>query len=103
MNGLMIARRSLASLISRPQLLAKERQQFFTQLNQARFCAYLAMQERTPYSRDFFFRQMFDEKSWTYTYLLADVTTKEAVIIDPGKYGLFHNGAKFFHNSLFVL
>jgi len=29
------------------------------------------------------FRQMFDKGSWTYTYLLADKETKEAVIIDP--------------------
>jgi len=29
------------------------------------------------------FRQMFDKESWTYSYLLADEETKEAVIIDP--------------------
>lgn len=29
------------------------------------------------------FRQLFDEKSWTYTYLLADLNTKEALLIDP--------------------
>jgi len=29
------------------------------------------------------FRQLFDEKSWTYTYLLADEATKDAVLIDP--------------------
>ncbi len=29
------------------------------------------------------FRQLFDEKTWTYTYILADTTTHEAVIIDP--------------------
>ncbi|MFT6400008.1 MAG: glyoxylase-like metal-dependent hydrolase (beta-lactamase superfamily II) [Bradymonadia bacterium] len=28
-------------------------------------------------------RQLFDQKSWTYTYLLADEDTREAVIIDP--------------------
>ena len=28
------------------------------------------------------FRQLFDEKTWTYTYILADTTTHEAVIID---------------------
>lgn len=27
--------------------------------------------------------QLFDNESSTYTYLLADTTTKEAVIIDP--------------------
>ena len=29
------------------------------------------------------FRQLFDEKTWTYTYILADTDTHEAVIIDP--------------------
>lgn len=29
------------------------------------------------------FRQLFDEKTWTYTYLLADEETKEALLIDP--------------------
>ena len=29
------------------------------------------------------FRQMFDKESWTYTYVLADEDTREAVIIDP--------------------
>lgn len=30
-----------------------------------------------------FFRQLFDSNSSTYTYLLADDTTREAVVIDP--------------------
>jgi len=30
-----------------------------------------------------FFRQLFEHESSTYTYLLADLTTKEALIIDP--------------------
>lgn len=29
------------------------------------------------------FRQLFDEKTWTYTYILADSDTHEAIIIDP--------------------
>jgi len=29
------------------------------------------------------FRQLFDEKTWTYTYLLGDSATGEACIIDP--------------------
>jgi len=29
------------------------------------------------------FRQLFDEESYTYTYLLADPNTREAVLIDP--------------------
>ncbi|XP_063828597.1 persulfide dioxygenase ETHE1, mitochondrial [Ostrinia nubilalis] len=32
---------------------------------------------------NFFFRQLFDTVSSTYTYLLADQTAKEAVLIDP--------------------
>lgn len=30
-----------------------------------------------------FFRQLFDEDSWTYTYLIADEESRKAVIIDP--------------------
>lgn len=29
------------------------------------------------------FRQLFDEKTWTYTYIVGDETTREAIIIDP--------------------
>ena len=29
------------------------------------------------------FRQLFDPSTWTYTYLLADAVTRDAVIIDP--------------------
>jgi sulfur dioxygenase len=29
------------------------------------------------------FRQLFDEKTWTYTYIVADSETKQAIIIDP--------------------
>lgn len=31
----------------------------------------------------FFIRQLFDSKTSTYTYLLADIDTKEAILIDP--------------------
>lgn len=31
------------------------------------------------------FRQLFDQESWTYTYLLADADSREAVLIDPVK------------------
>jgi len=30
-----------------------------------------------------FLRQLFDSDTWTYTYLLADPTTREAALIDP--------------------
>ncbi|XP_071441184.1 persulfide dioxygenase ETHE1, mitochondrial isoform X3 [Hetaerina americana] len=39
--------------------------------------------ETTSFSPNFFFRQLFDRESCTYTYLLADVQSKEALIIDP--------------------
>lgn len=35
------------------------------------------------FSSDFFFRQLFDTETSTYTYLLADLNTQEAVVIDP--------------------
>ena len=28
-------------------------------------------------------RQLFDQDTWTYTYLIFEVESKEAVIIDP--------------------
>ncbi|MEC7984872.1 MAG: MBL fold metallo-hydrolase [Myxococcota bacterium] len=34
------------------------------------------------------FRQLFDRETCTYTYLLADITSKEAVLIDPVKENL---------------
>nr|CAH0103011.1 unnamed protein product [Daphnia galeata] len=39
--------------------------------------------ERQPHSEDFFLRQLFDRESCTYTYLLADAYSKDAVLIDP--------------------
>jgi glyoxylase-like metal-dependent hydrolase (beta-lactamase superfamily II)/rhodanese-related sulfurtransferase len=30
-----------------------------------------------------FFKQLFDEATWTYTYLIADPVSKEAALIDP--------------------
>lgn len=29
------------------------------------------------------FRQLFDETTWTYTYLIADTDTNEAILVDP--------------------
>ena len=29
------------------------------------------------------FRQLFDANTWTYTYILADAVTRDAIIIDP--------------------
>ncbi|PBC26340.1 persulfide dioxygenase ETHE1, mitochondrial [Apis cerana] len=39
--------------------------------------------EPIPFSKDFLFRQMFDPTSCTYTYLLADINDKTAILIDP--------------------
>ncbi|XP_013078324.2 persulfide dioxygenase ETHE1, mitochondrial-like isoform X1 [Biomphalaria glabrata] len=36
-----------------------------------------------PFGKDLVFRQLLEYKSYTYTYLLADADTNEAVIIDP--------------------
>jgi sulfur dioxygenase len=36
-----------------------------------------------PNSTDIIFRQLYDHESSTYTYLIGDVQTKEAVLIDP--------------------
>lgn len=38
---------------------------------------------RRCFTPDFFIRQLFDERTWTYTYLLSDLASREAVIIDP--------------------
>lgn len=29
------------------------------------------------------FRQLFDQETWTYTYLIADLKTQEAALVDP--------------------
>lgn len=29
------------------------------------------------------FRQLFDEKTWTYSYILGDLDSREAIFIDP--------------------
>ncbi|XP_020288103.1 persulfide dioxygenase ETHE1, mitochondrial isoform X2 [Pseudomyrmex gracilis] len=39
--------------------------------------------EPAPFSKDFLFRQFFDPKSSTYTYLLADISERIAILIDP--------------------
>ncbi|XP_053123569.1 persulfide dioxygenase ETHE1, mitochondrial [Hemicordylus capensis] len=46
-------------------------------LPQRRSCA------RSAQRQGLLFRQLFEEESFTYTYLLADTKTKEAVLIDP--------------------
>jgi hypothetical protein len=86
MNGLMLARRTLTNLVRHQLSTNTDRKIFFQNINQTRFLSAAAiMKERIPFSKDFFFRQLFDEKSWTFTYILADINTNEAIIIDPGK------------------
>jgi len=46
-------------------------------LSSKRFMSALA------FEKDYLFRQLFDNRTYTYTYILADTKTKEAVIIDP--------------------
>ncbi|XP_003488318.1 persulfide dioxygenase ETHE1, mitochondrial isoform X1 [Bombus impatiens] len=46
-------------------------------------CKDVALTEPIPFSKDFLFRQMFDPVSSTYTYLLADIDDKTAILIDP--------------------
>ncbi|XP_015521087.2 persulfide dioxygenase ETHE1, mitochondrial [Neodiprion lecontei] len=45
--------------------------------------ANFVLTEPIQFSRDFLFRQLFDPVSSTYTYLLGDVTKREAILIDP--------------------
>lgn len=81
----MHASRKLAGLVTRPLLTNTDRVQLFRSIVNARFyCA--AMTQRIQPHADFFFKQLFDEKSWTYSYILADLESKEAVIIDPGEF-----------------
>lgn len=71
-----------AKQLSRPPVLFRPRQE----LTFKRFHHSTIMQQRAVLTNDFFFRQMFDDVSSTYTYLLGDVDSKEAIIIDPGWY-----------------
>jgi sulfur dioxygenase len=41
------------------------------------------MTSLTFQSKNLVFRQLFDQESSTFTYLLADAATKEAILIDP--------------------
>ena len=87
MNVLRIVRTTLsqqAGQFSRPLSLSHDRQEIFRALMLSRFHHSSVMQERATFSSDFFFRQLFDDVSCTYTYLLGDVKTKEAILIDPG-------------------
>jgi sulfur dioxygenase len=47
------------------------------------FAAASAAQSPSDTQSDYIFRPLFDEKTWTYTFLLGDPESREAVIIDP--------------------
>merc|ERR1711973_973709 len=44
---------------------------------------YVTKLEGPTQSENFFLRQLFDRESCTYSYLLADAVSKDAVVIDP--------------------
>jgi hypothetical protein len=46
-------------------------------------CRKMSSSNQPQFSANFLFRQLFDRDSCTYTYLLADTDTKEAILIDP--------------------
>lgn len=72
------------SLIQQPQRYSSLNSFFNKYQRRLHHCEnQIKMLPRIPFSTDFFFRQLFDTESSTYTYLLADLETKEAVIIDP--------------------
>merc|ERR1712018_235682 len=52
-------------------------------LNTTTTCRNMSLTTQTQFSSNFLFRQLFDRDSCTYTYLLADTDTKEAILIDP--------------------
>jgi len=43
----------------------------------------VALAPRSGRANRLLFRQLFEKESSTYSYLLADAITKEAVLIDP--------------------
>lgn len=43
----------------------------------------ISLHDQSQLTPNFFLRQMFDRNSCTFTYILADVTSKECVVIDP--------------------
>lgn len=85
MNALRIVRSELSQQLSQTSALCRDRQAVSKALAFTRFHHSAIMQERATFSNDFFFRQMFDDVSCTYTYLLGDVNSKEAILIDPGR------------------
>ncbi|KAI9553915.1 hypothetical protein GHT06_019185 [Daphnia sinensis] len=45
--------------------------------------SFASMTQQIHVSENFFFKQLFDRVSCTYSYLVADTESKEAIIIDP--------------------
>lgn len=46
-------------------------------------CVKMLSATRRAFTPGFFFRQLFDENTWTYTYILSDLASRQTVIIDP--------------------
>jgi len=51
--------------------------------NLSNTCNRMSSSNQPQFSANFLFRQLFDRDSCTYTYLMADTDTKEAILIDP--------------------
>ncbi|XP_075165173.1 persulfide dioxygenase ETHE1, mitochondrial [Haematobia irritans] len=81
---LLVQSKSISTSVARANISNVLLPSLTRQHCQLRFhhCA-VSMLPRIPFTSDFFFRQLFDTESSTYTYLLADLNTKEAIIIDP--------------------
>lgn len=73
-----------ARRLTQPPVLSRNRLELLEKLVLTRFHHSTIMQERAQFTTDFFYRQLFDDVSCTYSYLLGDVNTKEAILIDPG-------------------
>ncbi|XP_017106349.2 persulfide dioxygenase ETHE1, mitochondrial [Drosophila bipectinata] len=75
-GGSMISALKRLSSVGSPSILASNIRSLST-------FGTMSLPDRKPFSPDFFFRQLFDTESSTYSYLLADLKNGEAVIIDP--------------------
>jgi len=51
--------------------------------NDRKMSSQFGAMDQPQFSKNFLFRQLFDRTSCTYTYVLADTDTRQAVIIDP--------------------
>jgi len=77
----------LALVALRTNLLTREIHQLLPLKNINADClsrrSYATKLRSSTQSEDFFMRQLFDRESCTYSYLLADAVSKDAIVIDP--------------------